>query len=144
MTREKKIQGRKRHLVVDTMGFIIEALVHTANIQDRDGGRFLLTQAKRNGAPFHTGFADGGYQGSFVDWAHTMHGVTIKIVKRSDLKKFVVLPKRWIVERSFGWFGHNRRLAKDYEKLPENSETVCIISALRHGLNCLMYLNKNL
>lgn len=114
--QEKKIKGRKRHLLVDTMGLVIEALVHTAGIQDRDGGRFLVSKAKTNGATFQKGYADGGYTGKFIGWAQEVYGITIEIVKRSDQSKFVVLPKRWIVERTLSWISRYRRLAKDFER----------------------------
>ena len=112
----KKTKGRKRHLLVDTMGLVIEALVHSAGIQDRDGGRYLISKAKLNEAAFEKGYADGGYAGKFIDWAKEIHEVVIEIVKRSDQKKFVILPKRWIVERTLSWISRYRRLAKDYER----------------------------
>jgi putative transposase len=119
MMRGKKIKGRKRHLLVDTMGLVIEALVHTAGIQDRDGGRFLVSKAKTNGATFHKGFADGGYAGKFIDWAKVRWDVDMEVVKRNELHKFVVLPKRWIVERTNAWISRYRRLAKDFERFGE-------------------------
>jgi putative transposase len=112
----KKTKGRKRHLIVDTLGLVIEALVHSAGIQDRDGGKMVVSKAKMNGASFHKGYADGGYAGRFIDWAKEIHAIDFEIVKRSDQKKFVVLPKRWIVERTLSWINRYRRLAKDFER----------------------------
>jgi len=103
-------------MLVDTMGLVIETLVHSAGIQDRDGGRYLVSKAKTNGATFHKGYADGGYAGKFVDWAKNTHEIIIEIVKRSDQNKFVVLPKRWIIERTLAWISRYRRLAKDFER----------------------------
>jgi len=116
MTRGKKIKGRKRHLLVDTMGLLIEALVHTAGIQDRVGARYLISKAKTNGALFHKGYADGGYTGTFLDFAREVWDVDFEVVKRNELHKFVVLPKRWIVERTNAWISRYRRLAKDFER----------------------------
>ena len=109
--------GRKRHILVDTQGLLMHAIVHAADIQDRDGGAALM--ATLFGAfPFLTRlFADGGYRGSQFQAAigRTLARVTVEIVKRSDqAKAFVVLPKRWIVERTLG---RCRRLAKDWECL---------------------------
>lgn len=119
MTRGKKIKGRKRHLLVDTMGLLIEALVHTGGIQDRVGGKYLVCKAKINGATFHKGYADGGYTGTFITFAKEVWGVDFEVVKRNELHKFVVLPKRWIVERTNAWISRYRRLAKDFERFGE-------------------------
>lgn len=112
----KKTKGRKRHLLVDTMGLLIEVLVHTEGIQDRDGGRFLVSKAKTNGATFYKGYTDGGYTGKFLDWTKGTWDVDFEVVKRNELHKFVVLPKRWIVERTNSWIIRYRRLAKDFER----------------------------
>ena len=112
----KKTKGRKRHILVDTLGLLIEVLVHTAGIQDRDGGRFLVSKAKTNGATFHKGYADGGYAGKFIDWSKVTWDVDFAVVKRNELHKFIVLPKRWIVERTLSWISRYRRLAKDFER----------------------------
>lgn len=119
MTLGKKTKGRKRHILVDTMGLVIEVLVHSAGIQDRDGGRLLVSKAKTNGAPFIKGYADGGYAGKFLEFTKQTWGVSFEVVKRSDQKKFVVLPKRWIVERTLSWISRYRRLAKDFERFGE-------------------------
>jgi transposase len=116
----KKIMGKKRHILVDTQGLLMHAIVHAADIQDRDRGAMLM--ATLFGAfPFLTRlFADGGYRGSRFQSAiaRILPRVTVEIVNRSDQAKgFAVLPKRWIVERSLAWFGRCRRLAKDWECL---------------------------
>ena len=109
--------GKKRHILVDTQGLLMHAIVHAADIQDRDGGAALM--ATLFGAfPFLTRlFADGGYRGPQFQAAigRTLARVKVEIVKRSDqTKAFVVLPKRWIGERTFAWLGRCRRLAKDW------------------------------
>ena len=116
----KKIKGKKRHLLVDTQGLLLHAIVHAADIQDRDGG--LLVMATLFGMfPFLLKlYADGGYQGDQFQTAlmGVMRQVNVEIVKRSDAAKgFTVLPKRWIVERTIGWLNRCRRLAKDWECL---------------------------
>ncbi len=111
----KKIKGKKRHILVDTQGLLMHAIVHGADIQDRDGGALLM--ATLFGAfPFLLKlYADGGYQGAEFQAAaqRTMAQVNVEIVKRSDgARGFVILPKRWLVERSFAWLNRCRRLAK--------------------------------
>ena len=115
-----KIKGKKRHVLVDTQGLLLHAVVHSADIQDRDGG--LLVMATLFGAhPFLLKlYADGGYQGpQFRDGLRTViRKIDVEIVKRSDnAKGFAVLPKRWLVERTIAWLNRCRRLAKDWECL---------------------------
>lgn len=121
----KKIKGRKRHLLVDTMGLVLLVVVHGANIQDRDGARLLLAKAKGLFPRLQRIWADGGYAGKLIGWVHEMCGWVLEIIKRSDgVKGFKLLPRRWVVERTFGWLGRYRRLSKDYERLPESSEAM--------------------
>ena len=114
----KKTKGRKRHIITDTNGFLVGAVVHAADIQDRDGAPQVL-KAVRHAFPWlrHV-FADGGYAGSKLRAALKRIGDwTIEIVKRSDTAKgFEVIPRRWVVERTFTWLNRNRRLAKDFER----------------------------
>ena len=130
----KKIKGKKRHILVDTQGLLMHAIVHAADIQDRDGGAMLM--ATLFGAfPFLTRlFADGGYRGSRFQSAiaRILPRVTVEIVKRSDQAKgFAVLPKRWIVERSLAWFGRCRRLAKDWECLNRKALAFLRLASIR-------------
>jgi transposase len=110
----KNVKGRKRHIVVDTIGLILNVVVHSAGIQDRDGAALVLDKLT-NRFPFvEKIFADGSYAGPI---AQSNSPRPFEIVKRSDnTKGFVVLPKRWVVERTFAWLGINRRLAKDFER----------------------------
>ena len=114
----KKVTGRKRHIRIDTLGLLLSVAVHPADIQDRDGVAFVLNASTRALFPFlERIFADGGYQGSRAAAAAAATGEWIlEIVKRNELHKFVVLPKRWIVERTFAWISRNRRLARDFER----------------------------
>lgn len=131
------MKGRKRHLLVDTLGLIWGLVVHAADVQDRDGAKLLLEGSCGRFSRLKLIWADGGYAGQLIGWVKEVCGWVLEIVKRSDdMTGFVVLPKRWIVERTFGWFGWYRRLSKDYEELTERSEAmimVCMIHRmLRH------------
>jgi len=113
-------------------------MVHPANVQDRDGGRLLIERMGTRFRRMRLIFADGGYAGKFVDWVAGWHGRTVEIVQRHTVGRFVVLAKRWIVERTFAWLGRYRRLSKDYETLPECSEAViriAMINVMAHRLS---------
>jgi len=120
----KKIKGRKRHIAVDTMGNLLAVCVHSAGIQDRRGARLLMIRLYAMFAALSIIWADGGYSGVLVEWAKNMFNWNLTIVKRTDAMrgKFVVLPRRWVVERSFAWLGNSRRLSKDYERLTDTAE----------------------
>ena len=114
----KKVTGRKRHILVDTLGLLLNVVVHPANVQDRDGARLVLDRRTRRLFPFiERIFADAGYQGAKTAAAIAKIGSwKLEIVKRNEPHRFVVLPKRWIVERTLAWISHNRRLARDFER----------------------------
>ena len=122
------MKGRKRHIVVDTMGLLLAVVVHPADIQDRDGAKLLLCKLLGQFPRLRLIWADGAYAGQLVAWAFALGGWLIEVVKRAkNSHRFEVLPRRWVVERTLGWLGRNRRLSKDYEFLPESEEAwVCI------------------
>jgi putative transposase len=121
----KKIKGRKRHIVVDTLGLLLLVLVHAADIQDRDGAKLVLAKMRGRFPRLQLIWADGGYAGKLVEWVKSACGWILEIVRRcDDVRGFHVLPHRWIVERTFGWLGRYRRLSKDYEGLPKSSEAM--------------------
>jgi transposase len=130
----KKIKGKKRHILVDTLGLLLHAIVHPADIQDRDGG-FIVMATLFGMFPFlKTLFADGGYQGpQFAKaLAKVLPHLDVEIVKRSDrVSGFVVLPKRWIVERSIAWLNRCRRLAKDWENLNRKALPFLRLASIR-------------
>jgi transposase len=130
----KKIKGKKRHILVDTLGLLLHAIVHPADIQDRDGG-FIVMATLFGMFPFlKTLFADGGYQGpQFAKaLAKVLPHLDVEIVKRSDrVSGFVVLPKRWIVERSIAWLNRCRRLAKDWENLNRKALAFLRLASIR-------------
>ena len=119
----KSIKGKKRHLLVDTTGLVPHAIIHAADIQDRDGGLLLISTLFGLYPFLHELYADGGYQGpQFKEGsAKACHQINTEIAKRSDQAKgFVLLPRRWIVERTIAWLNRCRRLAKDWECLGSN------------------------
>lgn len=119
----KKINGRKRHVLTDTNGLLVGAVVHKADIQDRDGAPLVLAAVRHLYPWLRHVFADGGYRGAKLNAGLDKLGRwTIEIVKRSDTATgFVVLPRRWVVERTFAWLNRNRRLAKDFEATLESA-----------------------
>ncbi len=132
------MSGRKRHLVVDTLGLILAVVVHAANIQDRQGAMLVLELLKDKFPRLRTIWADGGYAGQLVEWTARMCGWVLAIVKRTDPRPgFVVQPRRWIVERTFAWLGRYRRLSKDYELTTASSESMirlAMINLMLHQL----------
>jgi transposase len=129
----KKINGRKRHLLVDTMGLLVAAIVHRADIQDRDGAPLLLA-AMRSAFPWlrHI-FADAAYAGGKLEQALAKLGAwTIEIIRRSDTAQgFEHLPRRWVVERTIAWLNRNRRLAKDFEATVESAQAWLFIASVK-------------
>lgn len=119
----KKVVGRKRHILVDTLGLLMRVKVHSASISDRDGAEMVLKDCQKVFPRLETIKADSGYSGKLVEWSRKTLGIELDIVKRSrERTGFYVLPKRWIVERTFAWLGRSRRLAKDYEIHPRSEE----------------------
>lgn len=154
----KKIKGRKRHILVDTEGFLLKAKVHAASIMDRDGIKVLLKGVRERFPRLSHLWLDAGYngRGKGKDWVEKELGLAAEIVRHppkpryvwapegeeidwDDLKArgllppvgFKVLPRRWVVERSFSWVGHNRRMSKDYERLPESGEAFMYVAMTR-------------
>jgi len=129
----KKVKGRKRHILTDTCGFLVFILVHAADIQDRDGAVDVLKAVRQRFPWLRHVFADGGYAGDKLKEALVAMGTwTIEIVKRSDTAKgFVLLPRRWVVERTFAWLGRCRRLAKDWETSIASSTAWALIASIR-------------
>jgi transposase len=113
------------------MGFILAVIVHSAGIQDRTGARAVLIRLFRLIPNIRKVFADGGYAGKLIDWTRAMFGWVVEVVKRNETGKFVVLPKRWIVERTFAWLAHCRRLNRDYEINPRQSEAMIKLAMIR-------------
>jgi len=129
----KKIKGRKRHIALNTQGNLLAVVVHTAGIQDRMGARAVMMRLFCRFDSITTIFTDGGCTGKLIEWAKDMFGYRVEVVKRNQLHTFQVLPKRWIVERTFSWLNWSRRLSKDYELRHTSAESMIYI-AFTHQL----------
>jgi transposase len=132
----KQIKGRKRFLSVDTLGLVLRVLVTAANVTEREGGKQVLKRVKSMGqgvSRLHTIWVDGGFKGEpFMKWVMDVcHWIVMVVLRSDDATGFVLLPKRWVVERTFGWLMHCRRLVRDYEVLPETSETFIYLAMIR-------------
>ena len=128
----KKIKGRKRHIVTDTLGNMLEGVVHGAGVQDRDGAPGLIDQTSETYPTLVKLFADGGYAGQKLEAAVAhINRLSIDIIKRCNTGKFVVLPHRWIVERTLAWLNRCRRLAKDWEASIASAEAWMVVSSIR-------------
>ena len=152
----KKIKGRKRHLLVDTQGFVLKAKVHVASVMDRDGIKLLLEQVPEMFPRLSHLWLDAGYNGKSKgkDWVEKVLGLTAEIVRHPPKPRYIwvregeepdwekleellpkpgfkVLPRRWVVERTFSWIDQNRRMSKDYERLPESGEAFIYVAMSR-------------
>ena len=133
----KQLNGRKRHIMTDTLGLLMGVVVHAANIGERAGAKLLLDKVRGKYPGLKKILVDQGYTGiDFAQWVVSTFGWVLEVVARVvGISGFNVLPKRWIVERTFGWFNFQRRLAKDYELLPACSEAMIRLSMIRIMLN---------
>lgn len=132
----KKIKGRKQHIIVDTLGLLLAVVVHSATTHDSRAAFSVIESLKYRFSLLKTIIADGGYRGELAEKIKNAFGWTLQVVLRSDTtKKFEVLPKRWIVERTLSWFEGFRRLSKDYEVLTETSEHMIMLAMIKIMLN---------
>jgi putative transposase len=139
----KKVKGTKRHILVDTIGLLLCVVVHPASIQDRDGAKLVLIKARGLFPKLRLIWADGGYAGKLIAWALQVCGWVLEIVKRSDTAKgWVLLPRRWVVERTFGWLSQCRALARDYEFHAETSEALIQVAMIHLMLRRLAKKGK--
>jgi putative transposase len=141
----KQVNGRKRHIVVDTLGLLLIVLVHSASIPDGNGGKLTLQKlfdrikhsVYNRWCRLKLIWADGAYE-DITAWVKQHFGWSLDIVRRPEgTKGFQVLPRRWVVERSFGWFGRYRRLSKDFEHQPRSSEATVYIASIHRMLRLL-------
>ncbi|MFC6094855.1 IS5 family transposase [Saccharothrix lopnurensis] len=128
----KKVAGRKRHIVVDTLGLLVAVLVTPASTQDRVAARSLLRRLRETaGKRTALVWADGGYTGPLITWARKTLGLVLEIVQRPQVPYFTVLPRRWVVERTLAWITGHRRCVRDYERLPHHHEAMVRWSMIR-------------
>jgi len=132
----KKVKGRKRHIIVDTMGLLLAVVVHAANEHDSKSAPMVIAELRGRFTRLVKIIADGGYRGELIENTRKIYGWIVEIVLRSDSStKFEVLPKRWIVERTFAWFESYRRLSKDFEYQTETSQTMIQLAMIKLMLN---------
>ncbi len=141
--KHKNVWGRKRHLVVDTLGLVMLVVVTSASVQDRDGARmvlYALFERIKKARYAHWWrycrlaliWVDGGYRGELIEWVRRKLGWELSIVEKAEGQKgFVLLPRRWVVERTFSWLNRSRRLTKDFERLPQTSEAFIYVAMIR-------------
>lgn len=128
----KHIKGRKRHLLVDTLGLLMAVVVSAASVPDVAGAKLVLRRVGGTGKKLRRIWVDGIYRGKLLEWVVEHYSFVLEQVLRpDDMKGFVVLPKRWVVERTFAWLTQCRRLSKDYEVLPASSEAMIYIAMTR-------------
>jgi putative transposase len=131
----KKVTGRKRHVIVDTLGLLMRVVVTAGDVQDRDGAKLLLAGLAEHEELIRRLkliWADGGYRGTLITWVEEVFGWKLEIVEKPEGQiGFQLLPRRWVVERTFAWLVRQRRLARDYERLPETSEAFIYIAMIR-------------
>ena len=131
----KKIKGIKRHIIVDTLGLILAVVIQSASMQDRDGAISVIDKLVENWKKIIKIFADSGYRGELIGHVKSKFKIELEIIKRDELHTFKILPKRWIVERTFSWIDTNRRNSKNYERLNQTSVAMVHLSAIRIMLN---------
>jgi len=133
----KKVNGRKRHIAVDTTGLLLAVVITAASVQDRDAARPLLWNTHRACRGVRLVWADAGYHaGKLTTWAQALN-MTLQIVAKRDRHAFAVLPRRWVVERTFAWISKHRRTTRDYEHLPASHEAMILwamIALMAHRL----------
>lgn len=135
----KKVNGRKRHILVDTIGNLWEVIVHAADIQDRDGAKHLMRHLTRmTQLRLQTVWADGAYRGALIEWFHEHLHIQLDVVARTPVQKgFAVLPRRWVVERTLAWLSRLRRLSKDYERCILSSQGMIYVASIHTMLKRL-------
>ena len=131
----KKVNGRKRHIVTDTLGLLLTVIVHEASVSDRESATRVLMKVRTHYKRIKTIFADQGYTGRVIAYVKSTLNFTLIIIKRTEVRFFHILPRRWVIERTFGWFGFYRRLSKDYERYPTHSEAFVYIAMSNIMLN---------
>lgn len=131
----KKVNGIKRHIIVDTLGLILAIVIQSASVQDRQGATSVIRNMKLDWMKVTKIFADGGYTGALIDKIRALFNIDIEVIKRNEKHKFKLLPKRWIVERTFAWIDTDRRNSKNYERLNQTSVAMVHLSAIRIMLN---------
>lgn len=131
----KKIKGIKRHVIVDTLGLVLAVMVQSASVQDRAGAGEVIRKLRENWKRVTKLFADGGYGGKLIEKIKLAFKIQLQIVKRKQKHRFLPLPKRWIVERTFAWIDTNRRNSKNYERTNDSAVAMVWLASIRIMIN---------
>ena len=131
MTAGKKISGRKRHIVVDTLGLLLVVLVTAASFSDTEAALDVGNKLRGRFPRLKRIWADQGYKQTMITWFRQVLQVVVEIVIRREVRSFAVQPKRWIVERTFGWFNRSRQLSKEYDVYPETTEQWIYLASIQ-------------
>ncbi len=128
----KHVTGRKRHVLVDTLGLVLVVVITAASVQDRDGARLVLRRLRGSGKHVRRIWVDGAYRGQLLEWAWTYLRLLLEVVVPPEGQRgFTVVPRRWVIERTFAWLSQHRRLSKDYEERVSSSEAMIYIAMIR-------------
>lgn len=131
----KKVKGIKRHIITDTLGLVLAVVIQSASVQDRDGAQEVVNMMRESWRNIIKLFADGGYRGKLIEQIKTAFKIEMEIIKRNELHTFKILPKRWVVERTFSWIDAQRRNSKNYERLNDTGVAMVHLSSIRIMLN---------
>lgn len=131
----KKVKGIKRHIITDTLGLVLAVVIQSASVQDRDGAMEVIGKMTKSWRTIIKIFADGGYRGKQLAAVKDKFQLEMEIIKRNELHTFKILPKRWIVERTFSWIDANRRNSKNYERLNNTDRAMVNLSSIKTMLN---------
>jgi len=131
----KKVKGIKRHIITNTLGLVLSVIIQSASVQDRDGAMEVINKMSKCWKNIIKLFADGGYRGKLIEQVKTNFKIQMEIIKRNELHTFKILPKRWIVERTFSWIDANRRTSKNYERLNNTAVAIVHLASIRTMLN---------
>ena len=133
--QERRVKGIKRHIITDTLGLVLAVVIQSASVQDRDGAMEVINKMSESWRNIIKLFADGGYRGKLIELIRVTFKIQMEIIKRNELHIFKILPKRWIVERTFSWIDANRRNSKNYERLNDTAIAMVHLTSIRIMLN---------
>lgn len=131
----KRIKGSKRRIIVDTLGLVLAVVIQSGSLQDRDGAAAVISKMLQSYRKVTILFADGSYRGKLIGWVKSIFKISLQIIKRDEKHNFKVVPKRWMVERTFAWIDAHRRNAKNYERLNNTSIAMVQLASIKIMVN---------